>query len=699
MADGPWTKFQAPPPDSSTAAVSPSSAQAGPWTKFGRSSAPPPADTAPPEKKPLSFRENAAAMLQGAKTEISRNPILGPVVGLAETGIQAASAIPATIAAGYGALLGKDSEAIAQAGTYQPRTTIGQAASQAAAVGPEALSRAGHMVADPIGERSPAAGAAVYTATQMVPALVGRGVPKVRGALAKRTAPGPTATKVAPSATKAESGPQMSPEARAQDYVVRNTDLQWDRLSDRVKKTLTNIASESGNLEKLNPRAVERQARLESLPEPIKATRAQLERDDPALRREQLVSATDAGKPIREIYDEQNRAILKNLDILKGKVSGAKPGAATAEQLGQQVQDKALREKLAQKRQEVSRLYKEAEETGELQGRVSPRGVLNVIKQSPDLTHLGWVESWLNKMNVVSKTKEGGTLVRKLPLKDLEDLRQAAVARRMNGGTEGYYAGKVISAIDQATEGAGGKAYQAARKARREQALEFEEQGAVAQLVENKSRTDRSVALEDTWRKTVLGGSIEDIRKVKRSLMTGGTAETRAAGRQAWRDIRAQTIQHIMDEATKSVAQRSTGEPNITPASMQKAIRSIGPEKMQEIFGAETTRQVNEILQATRDVKTTPPAGHPGSSTIGNALALLEKGLAKVPVLGDVASGVVSLGAKAAKVGEAGRLKRAAERTPLREAESSARRAQSLGEIARRYQGTEYLTQRPDEDQ
>jgi hypothetical protein len=191
--------------------------------------------------------------------------------------------------------------------------------------------------------------------------------------------------------------------------------------------------------------------------------------------------------------------------------------------------------------------------------------------------------------------------------------------------------------------------------------------------VTDKSRTDRSVALEDTWRKTVLGGSIEDLRNVQRSLLTGTEGATRIAGRKAWRDIRAQTIQHIKDEASKSVTRFEDGSPNVTPASMERAIRSIGEDKLEVIFGKGTVRQIKKIMEATRDVKTEPPTGFKGSPTFANVLAFLEKGLSKIPVLGDTATGAIRGVAKLREMGQAGRNVRAAQETPLGAAEKTAK--------------------------
>ena len=69
------------------------------------------------------------------------------------------------------------------------------------------------------------------------------------------------------------------------------------------------------------------------------------------------------------------------------------------------------------------------------------------------------------------------------------------------------------------TEGLGGEKYRAARAARKQMGDEFERTSAVAQLVRNrKMSTDRATKLEDTWRKTVLNGGVEDLIKRKKVL-------------------------------------------------------------------------------------------------------------------------------------------------------------------------------------
>lgn len=600
-----------------------------------------PASPAAPQQKPAGYTEKGWSE---AALNMGSGMIATPLAGIAGLGTLATNALGITDADPTNVIHG-----VQGALTYQPRTQAGDTATQIVSYPFQKLAQGADYLGGKTAELtgSPAAGAAVNTAVNFAPALLTH--------------------RVFASNKTASANSASVASAAAQDFVNTKTSLKWKSLPDEIKTRLESVASDAGALDKLDPAAVERQIRLQQLPAPVPATKGQLTRDVVQLRNEQNVSATEGGKAIRQVYVDQNRALVNNLDILKGRIPAK---AATPEEVGLSVQDAALRDKLAQQKAKVRELYKQAESSGELQGPVSPKPVMDLLDNSPDLTHLGWVQSWLNRVKATKTETAGGTTVettKQLTLKEMEDLRQAAVAKAMDGGTEGYYAGKVIDAIDNATDGAGGVAYKAARAARKAQALEFQDQGAVARLVENKTRTDRSVALEDTWRKTVIGGSLEDLNNVKRSLLTGEFATARAAGRQAWRDLQAQTIQHIKDTATKSVTRFEDGTPNVTPAAMEQAIRSVGDAKIDALFSKGTARRIRQIMQATRDVKTTPPSGYSGSGTFANALAFMEKGLGKIPLLGDVASGTVRAVGKVREMGAAGRQVRESQQMPLPE--------------------------------
>jgi hypothetical protein len=610
----------------------------------------------------------------GAAWEVSKNFLKGS----GDTALSLGTGLVSTPLAGVGGLLtsplgfipgmegvgARNVERLQRALTWAPRSDVGKEAGENIAKPFELLAQgadwAGEKTREGTGSNVLATG--VNTGIQMLPALLLKGRAKpVAGA----------STEAAAASTAAENL------AKAQTYAADRMGVDWNSLSKQVQDKLTTIAADAGKLDQLDPAAIAREAKLQSLKVPVPATRGQITRDPVAIRNEGNVSETNAGKPIRDVHLAANQALLDNLDVLKGKVSGTGKTAATAttaEQTGASVQS-AARAKLDVAKAKVKALYDKADKAGETLQTVDTKKVLDTVSDSIDQPHYSYAQSWL-KANA-ERVKSGEITVR-----DLEKLRQQAVAKALNGGEDAHYAGQLIKSLDEVTEGAGGKLYQQARAARKAQALEFEEQGAVSDLVSNASRTDRATALESTT-KTITNGSLEDVRKIKKTLLTGGDEVTRASGKKAWRDVRAQVVQDIKDASTKGVALNSDGTPNLGASALKRAVDKYGPEKLEEIFGAGSSKEIYKILDAAREVKTAPPSAAVGSSTVQNLLAFLEKGIEKVPVLGtpvvEVARGVSQL----RKIGAGGREAKNALKTPLTEAlkegEAKAKRAKALG--------------------
>lgn len=644
----------------------------------------------------------------------------------------ATGAIAAPIAGWAGILSGGNGDVVNKvqnALTYQPRTQIGQQTAdvvtkpfQWLAAGAD---KAGSATADLTG--SPMAGAAVNTAVQALPALLLKG----RGAKAK---------------VGDEAVNQFKANENAKQYVNTGTGVHWDSLAQSTKDTLRQVGVDASNFDQLDPVAMQRQLQLASLPKPIEnATRGQLTRDPIQLQREELLKSTDAGQPLREGAVQQNRTLIENLDVLKGKKQ--QPNLATGgkaidqETTGASMQS-AARAKLSAKQDQVSALYKQADATGELQGGAPVQPLTALMSDPINRMNMPYVQRWLkevrpqagavsSKMTEVqaleAESRKGKYFESDNPTKEqlaqetaweqrykeakaraasgqqtmvdstepigqqatlaqLESLRQAAVAERMDGGTKGYYAGKVIAAIDQATEGSGGKAYKAARRARREQALEFQDQGAVEQLVSNDSRTDRSIALENTWKKTVLGGSLEDLQKVQKSLLTGGDTTTRTAGRIAWRDVKGQTIDYIRQEATRGITNQA-GEANATYNGLKRALDKVGEKKLKLILGDKDAVTVQNIVKAAETLKTEPAGtGVRGSNTVNKILNILDKSLVtKIPGIGQVTEGVVRAGAKVAELGKGGREARAAQSSDLNNLAQKTSANALAQDVAKRY--------------
>ena len=450
-----------------------------------------------------------------------------------------------------------------------------------------------------------------------------------------------------------------TPEERARNYVESRTNLAWDTLSAKVRQQLTDIAKSSGRLEQLDATAVERQAVLSGLDRPItNATRGQITRDPLQQRREQLLKSTEQGTPLRQIDIEQNARLLENLDVLRGK-TGAK--ATSDIEAGRSIQD-TLRTRFNKINVEVGRRYKEAEKAGELQGPVNIDRLVEYLKNHEDPAQVSYAMSRLQSLGAIKVESNGGITVsqnRPLTLAQLEGIRRAAVAAGKDGGTKGHYAGELKSVIDDITEGAGGEKYQEARAFRRAMGNEFERQKAVERLVSDKHMsTDRAVALEDTWHRTVLGGSTQDLNNVMESLYKSG-----ADGQRAIADLQGATVDYITNKATggKLGMRNQSGDLNATWSGIKRAVDDVGEEKMALIFGKEQSDAIYRIVDAAQILKTEAPMLVKGSPTIDKLLTLLDR----VPVAGPTVSGGIRIVQKAGEIGRAGREIRNATTNPL----------------------------------
>jgi hypothetical protein len=534
-------------------------------------------------------------------------------------------------------------KAVGEAGTYQPRTQYGKLESALVEAPFKLLAKGANVAGEKTAELtgSPALGAAVNTAIQSAPAIVGAKV----GRIATEAGRGAEA-----EAGATPRGTAATPESRAQSY-AGNLGLDWARLPAALKTTLTRIAKDSGNLEKLNPEAVKRQALLEGQRIPIATTRGKLTRDPVELRREAVASTTAEGQPIRDVDIAANRDLQANLEVLRGKVAGQRGGlhdpnaenapsvpsirAPTKAQadVGASIQGE-LRGKAAASKKAYDALYKKARET-DPEATASIEPVSKMLAENPEIQHLGWVQGWLAKAARAKQAASGAPEVEPVTeakLAELHDLRSTANDIARTGGKEGYYAGKVVKAIDETMESVpeGAKAWKQANAAFKRHQKEFKDQALIKQLTTNKGG-DRTLALEKTWN-TIAKAPVEKIRQVKQSLLTQeGPKSTRMQGRAAWRDLRGETVNRILEDARNVVATDETERSILTAAALRKSINSVGRDRLTEILGKRNTDQLYDLLRAAKITRTDPAHRVTESGTVPNALVLAEKLLKHIP--------------------------------------------------------------------
>lgn len=666
---------------------------------------------------------------------------LDPEAGVLETGAHLATGAAGTVAGGLAGLaagaVNTGAEAlgmkaplppaadvvgnVSQAMTYQPRTDSGKAI---AGAGDEALSwisskpgnAAGEHVADLAQKAgaspsvSAALGAGANTAVQFVPqVLLGHGLgaaaDAVRGAgkagAAAGAAEGAAKASGAPGASAAAGkGGSAAAADKAKAYVA-DLGLDWGKLGEGFKNTLAGIAESAGGLEKLNPASVKRQGVLAEvgIDNP---TRGQVTRDPLQQRSEQGLKATEAGKPLQELDLDHNAKLLEGVANLRAKVTAdALPSGSKAAgdlPVGRSVQDTALRTKAAASEARYNALYKKARKT-EPDATAPADPLYELLGKNPHIQHLGWVDSWLKRGKVETVGEDGETRERRgITLNELNDLRSDANGVIRGGGTDAHYAAQVKQAIDSSMETVpeGAKAWKEAIGAYRKHQQEFADQGAVRGLVEDKPHSsDRRVAIEETAQKTVTG-RLEDLQKVKRSLLTGSDAAARRAGKVAWRDLKGWGIDHIRERMTKGT-KNERGDGHATWVGLKRGLDDIGDANLDELYGPTVRKQLRKYQEAAEILWTESSTRVKGSPTFDKLLTFLDR-IGNVPGLSrasELAGGVVKTAGKVMDLGKDGREVRAAQRTPLddqlTETRRDVKRRQNLSTL-KRYGGAATAT-------
>jgi hypothetical protein len=536
-------------------------------------------------------------------------------------------------------------------------------------------------------------GSATKTAIQGAPLVLGGELTKLPGKVAR-----PAVAEEAAASTTAAPGAAATPRARAESYVRDRLGLSWDAISDATKAKLERIAADARGLDRLNPEAVKRQATLESLKVPITTTAGKLNRDNTQLLREQGAAATPSGRSIVDTDVKANRDLRANVETLIDRLRGVGASKATAtsrEQVGAAVTGKegALTLKQAKAKAATKAAYEKARNTDPT-ATVAPDAMYDFVVGNPEvlnpqIQHLGWLTTWLKKAGIETLDAEGKPTGERRPIKltELDDLRKKAGKMAGSTGDSAHYAKEVMAAIDRTFEELpeSAKAWKAAREAHKAERSEFANQGAIARLVETKGGafgTDPRTALEDVWKASVKNAKLEEIRQLKRSLLSGD-AEARVAGKKALRELRAETGQDLLREITKNVSTNTAGETNITAESINNWIKSMGGgtvdggvEKLSIIIGRRATNELLKIREAAQITKTEPTVRNVGSNTFQKILNWMDdSGLGKLAK--SVGGGPVVHGVEAiVKASQNPRTARAAAETATSAAERSSAKAQ-----------------------
>lgn len=384
--------------------------------------------------------------------------------------------------------------------------------------------------------------------------------------------------------------------------------------------------------------ALVRQQQASELPVPIKLTKGQSSREFNQQRFERETAKLPEGNAIRQRFADQNEQIQQNLDAFID-ATGSETGGTNLRAVGEMVDD-VLTSRRDKDKAKVRVLYEKARQTGELDSPVDIQPLANYLNENRAARAENGIMSKVQRQIDVLEVGEGSFEDGSLRLKPMTLNQSEAIRRFINQNTnkadasEMRIAAELKSLIDQSTEGVGGDLYKQARAARVKLAKDYENSVTAKQLLGTKpGSTDRSVALESVVDKIVLSPStsVDQMMHIRRLLQTK-TGGAEGAGARAWKEVQAATLNHIKEQALKSVALDERGNRIVSPAQLERVLTQWDKSgKLDVLFGPRGANQLRLLNDVAKDILTSPP----GAVNTSNTATVLA-GLLDVAVSGSI---------------------------------------------------------------
>lgn len=633
---GPWEQF-----------ASKNKTDDGPWAKFANSEIDPnipvvevrakrPSDQIPNE---FSTPEQLHAQALAAPPSAPQDPslidrVLGAGESMLSLGTGATTGALGMLAGGLAGAVGNLTggrfgmkggvEAGMQQGaeslTYQPRTPVGQEYAQTAgnalaqtlpaipltaemaALG-RGVAPVARVAADVAGAGGVAASNAVRSATPIVGRSVANGVERLKG--------------ISPAIAE-----------RVEQTLRRNPETPTPGTKGSAGAAATDAA-------------LQRVATAEDLPVPIPLTRGQATRDFDQLRFERESAKTESGQALRDRYSDQNEAIVKNFDSWVDQTGAEAPNLRS---VGSAVDD-ALVAKAKRDKAEVRTAYKTAEKSSEALDPVVLDDVVAHLNEAiPDVATAPIIDTAIKRairLGIATQEPDGTLVAKPVSLRNAEAMRQAVSQAADPQHAPNLRQATILKGlIDAQTEQAGGPLYRQARALRSRYANQYENRSIVRDLLrKDRGTQDRKVALEDVWDHSIMKGSLDDVRNVRKVLQTGG--ET---GQQAWRELQGQTLNWLRDQSTSNVATDQRGNAVFSAAKLNSSIRKLDADgKLDFVFGKQGAQKLRDINDISKVVFTDPPGAVNTSNTAGVILSALAESAAAGAVVGIPAPILTSL--------------------------------------------------------
>jgi hypothetical protein len=573
----------------------------------------------------ISFRATTAGQIPGEQVVPSVSPTAEPTlaeraVGAGETALTLGTgAVGGTLGMLGGTLKGLAEQILSgQFGTPQAANLVQQSAQK----GAKALTYAPRTQAGQ--EQVQAIGEALSFLPPVVP-VVGAPGAVARGSSMVVPAIEQAARKAAPQAqaiTQKVIPPVKRAVATAAE-IVRPT---------RPEETVRVGARESVGAA-ATPIELQRRTIAETMPVPFEKgaalTKGQASRDFAQLQFEkESAKLAEAGQPLRERVQNQTAVFLQNFNAM---IDRAGPINVDPRDIGKAV-DRAVVNKAEIKRREITAAYDAAKKAGEL---AQPVEMAPLAATLDDLTkyetlspNIGAVKKEAVRLGAFSVDETGALVPKQISLNDSETLRQFVnVATDWTDRRESLFGRKINSAIDAATQESGGDLYKKARKLRAQFADEFENVGLTAKLLGTKGKTnERAIAFEDVFDKIVLVSPVEEMNKLRKTLITAGPD-----GKQAWADLKAKGVDYIKSAAFSKSQTDAAGNPILSPDKLNGVVKSLDREgKLESLYGKKQAQVLRDLAELSTVIYTAPP----GAINTSNTASALQVALDSVATFG-----------------------------------------------------------------
>lgn len=336
----------------------------------------------------------------------------------------------------------------------------------------------------------------------------------------------------------------------------------------------------------------------------------------------------DVGAPLRERVSNQTANLIQQFDAM---VDRTEPMLVEPRDIGQAV-SQAIVNKAEVARRKVSAAYTKAREDGSM---LEPVTLDNLATTAADVQrfegvapNVAPIRKEALRLGILAEDADGNLIAQAKAIDDTELLRQFVnEATDWTDKRQALMARKINAAIDAGTEGKGGETYRAARKLRQDFANEFENVGLTAQILSTKKNTsERAIAFENVFDKIILNAPLEEMNKVRKTLISAGPD-----GKQAWNELKSNTSRYIINKALSTAQRDERGLPLISPDKLNSVIRSMDRAgKLEALYGKKQAQQIRDLGEIAIDIYTAPP----GAINFSNTASALQVALDSVATFG-----------------------------------------------------------------